>query len=229
MTFGTPVAESEAIKLTHWAIDKGINFIDTANMYEGYARYLGSPGGVAEEILGKALADRRDRVVLATKVGMPVGSESEDRGSSPAAIRKQLDLSLKRLATDFVDIYYLHKPDVHNTPPVEIIGALNEAILAGKIRHYGVSNYSAEQLVELLRAADENGLPRPVIHQPPYSLLKPDVEKDLLPLCAKEGIAVACYQVFQGGLLTGKYHRGQEPPADCPLWIYQRWFHWYSG
>ena len=214
MTFGTPVAQPEAIKLTHWAIDNGINFIDTANMYEGYARYLGSPGGVAEEILGKALANRRDHVVLATKVGMQVGSEPEDHGTSSAAIRKHLDLSLKRLATDFVDIYYLHKPDVQNTPLADIIGTLNEAISAGKIRHYGISNYSAEQLAELLRVADENGLPRPVIHQPPYSLLKPDIEKDLLPLCAKEGIAAACYQVLQGGLLTGKYHRGQEAPAD---------------
>ena len=214
MTFGTPVAEADAIKLTHAAIDLGINFIDTANMYEGYARSAGSPGGVAEGILSKALADKRDKVILATKVGNKVGPELEDDGTSPTGIRKQLDLSLKRLATNCVDIYYLHKPDVYNSPLVEIIGALEQAISAGKIRYYGVSNYSAEQLAALLKAADENGLPRPVIHQPPYSLLKPDVAKDLLPLCAKEGIAAAPYQILQGGLLTGKYCRGQEPPAD---------------
>ena len=224
MTFGTPVAEPDAIEITHWAIDNGVNFIDTANMYEGYARSAGSAGGVAEEILGKALPGRRDQVVLATKLGMQVGPEAEDDGTSPAAIRKQLDLSLKRLATGFVDIYYLHRPDVHNTPLAEIIGALGEAISAGKIRHYGLSNYSAEQLAELLKAADENGLPRPVIHQPPYSLLNRDIEKDLLGLCEKEKIAVAPYQVLQGGLLTGKYRRGQEVPSgsrktEKPQWI----------
>ncbi len=213
-TFGTPVGEDDAIKLVHAALDLDINFIDTANMYEGYTRYPGSPGGVAEEYLGKALAGRRDKVVLATKVGNKVGPEAEDDGTSPAAIGKQLDLSLKRLATDFVDIYYLHKPDIHNTPLLEIIGALNEAITAGKILHYGVSNYSADQLAALLKTAEENGLPRPVIHQPPHSLLQRDVEKDLLPLCAKEGIAAAPYGVLQGGLLTGKYRRGQQIPPD---------------
>lgn len=213
MTFGTPVGEADAIRLTHWAIDQGINFIDTANMYEGYAREIGSPGGVAEAILGKALADRRDRVVLATKVGAIVGTEPEDSGASPSAIRKQLDRSLSRLATDFVDIYYHHLPDP-NTPLIDTLGALQEAIDAGKIRHYGVSNYSAEQMANLLAVADANRLPRPVIHQPPYSLLNRDIEQDLLPLCQKEQIAVAPYQVLQSGLLTGKYQRGEPPPAD---------------
>ncbi len=213
MTFGTPVVEADAIKLTQWAVDNGINFIDTANMYEGYARYLGSAGGVAEEILGKALKDRRKQVVLATKVGMKVGKAAEDEGTSPAAIGKQLDKSLQRLDTDFVDIYYLHKPDP-DVPLAEIIGALKEQIDNGKIRHYGISNYSTEQMAELLKVADANNLPRPVIHQPPYSLLKPDVEKDLLPLCEKEQIAAAPYQVLQGGLLTAKYVRGKTAPAD---------------
>ena len=213
MTFGTPVVEADAIKLTQWAVDNGINFIDTANMYEGYARHLGSAGGVAEEILGKALKDRRKQVVLATKVGMKVGKAAEDEGTSPAAIGKQLDKSLQRLDTDFVDIYYLHKPDP-DVPLAEIIGALKEQIDNGKIRHYGISNYSAEQMAELLKIADANNLPRPVIHQPPYSLLKPDVEKDLLPLCEKEQIAATPYQVLQGGVLTAKYVRGKTAPAD---------------
>jgi len=223
MTFGTPVAEADAIKLTHWAIDHGVNFIDTANMYEGYARHIGSPGGVAEEILGKALPGRRDQVVLATKVGMKVGEAPEDEGTSPAAIKKHLELSLNRLNTDFVDIYYLHRPDP-DVPAPEIIGAMNEAIGQGKVRHYGVSNYSAEQLGELLKAADQNNLPRPVVHQPPLSLLKRDLEADLLPLCEREGIAVVPYQVLQGGALTGKYRRGQPPPegsrkAEKDEWV----------
>ena len=223
MTFGTPVCEKDAVDLTHWAIDHGINFIDTANMYEGYARSIGSAGGVAEEILGKALKNRRSDVVLATKVGMKVGTAPEDEGTGPAAIRKHLDKSLQRLAADYIDIYYLHKPD-DQTPLEDTLVALAEAIEAGKIRHYGVSNYSAEQTAELLRVADGNSLPRPVIHQPPYSLLKRDIENDLLPLCAREKIAVAPYQVLQGGLLTGKYRRGQTPPADSrqvekPQWL----------
>jgi aryl-alcohol dehydrogenase-like predicted oxidoreductase len=225
MTFGTPVGEAEAIGLTHWAIDQGINFIDTANMYEGYARAAGSPGGVAEAILGKALVGRRDRVVLATKLGMKVGATPEDAGTSPAAIRKQLDRSLARLATDFIDIYYLHAPDMQ-TPLGDILGALKEAIDAGKMRHYGVSNYSALQLADLLAVADANGLPRPVVHQPPYSLLKRDIEQDLLPLCRKERIAVVPYQVLQGGLLTGKYQRGRPAPsgsrkAEQSGWVWE--------
>jgi aryl-alcohol dehydrogenase-like predicted oxidoreductase len=222
MTFGTPVAEADAVRLTHWAIDHGINFIDTANMYEGYARVIGSPGGVAEAILGKAVADRRDRVVLASKVGMKVGQAAEDGGTSPAAIRKQLDRSLARLATDFIDIYYLHTPDAQ-TPLGDILGALKEAMDAGKTRHYGVSNYSAKQLTDLLAVADASRLPRPVICQPPYSLLNREVEEDLLPLCRKEQIAVVPYQVLQGGLLTGKYRRGQAPPNDSRKVEHARW------
>jgi len=213
MTFGTPVGEHDAIKLTHWAVDNGINFIDTANMYEGYARSAGSSGGVAEEIVGKALSGRRDKVILATKLGNKVGPEPEDDGTSPAAIRKQLDISLNRLATDYIDIYYLHKPDAH-TSMVDILCTLNEAIEAGKIRYYGVSNYSAEQFSELLKVADENSLPRPIIHQPAYSLLSRGIEKELLPLCKREQIAAAPYQILQGGLLTGKYQRGQELPSN---------------
>jgi aryl-alcohol dehydrogenase-like predicted oxidoreductase len=222
MTFGTPVDEADAVRLTHWAIDHGINFIDTANMYEGYARTIGSPGGVAEDILGKALAGRRQQVVLATKVGMVVGREPEDGGTSPTAIRKQLERSLQRMATEFVDIYYLHAPDP-NTPLVDILGTLKELIDAGKIRHYGISNYSAQQTAELLAAADAHRLPRPVVHQPPYSLLCRDIEKDLLPLCQRERIAVVPYQVLQGGLLTGKYKRGQPLPDDSRRKEHPRW------
>lgn len=213
MTFGTPVAEAKAIELTHWALDHGINFIDTANMYEGYARFVGSPGGVAEEILGKALRGRRDMVVLATKAGNKVGDAPEDSGTSPIALRAQLDRSLKRLRTDHVDIYYLHKPDPA-TPLLESLATMQQLIRQGKVRTYGVSNYPAPLLEELLKTADANGLPRPIVHQPPYSLLKRDVEADLLPLCLREIIAVVPYQVLQGGLLTGKYKRGGQPPPD---------------
>lgn len=211
MTFGTPVAEPQAIRLVHYARSRGINFIDTANMYEGYARRPGSAGGVAEEILGKALRDRRSEYVVATKLGMKVGQAPEDEYTSPAAINKHLGLSLRRLATDHVDILYLHKPDP-TTPLADILGQLEREMTAGRIRAYGVSNYGAAQLVELLRVADDSRLPRPVVCQPPLSLLRQDALKDLVPICARERIAVVPYQILQGGLLTGKYRPGSPPP-----------------
>src|ERR1043166_6705006 len=189
MTFGTPVIETDAINLVQRALDQGVNFIDTANIYEGYTRVIGSAGGAAERILGKALAGRWGSVVLATKVGMKIGDAPEDEFSSPDAICNKLDLSLQRLGTDRVNLYYLHRPDP-KTPPAEVLTALKQAIQCGKIRHYAVSNYSAHQLTQLLEVADANGLPRPVACQPPLSLLKRDVLDDLVPLCAKERIAV---------------------------------------
>ena len=187
MTYGSPVAFEDAVKLTQYAVGQGINHIDTANMYEGYNRYAGSAGGVAEEIVGKALK------------------------------------GLRRLDTDYIDLYYLHKPDP-SCSYEEILTALQAQIQAGKIRYYGISNYSAEQLQQLLNCADAAGLPRPVICQPPLSLLKDGAREHLLPLCQREGIAVVPYQIYQGGLLTGKYRRGVALPtgsraAEMPGWM----------
>lgn len=223
MTFGTPVGETEAIRIVHAALDRGVNFIDTANMYEGYARVPGSPGGVAEEILGKALRGRRAEAVIATKVGMKVGANPEDEGTSARAIEVQLERSLRRLATDSVDIYYLHRPDP-SVPLEEILRAVERALAAGKIASWGISNYSAAQTAELLAAADSAGVARPVIHQPPFSLLAPESGRELLPLLEREGIAAAPYRVLQGGLLTGKYRRGEAPPPgsrrqEKPQWL----------
>lgn len=213
MTFGTPVAEADAIRLTHQALDLGLNFIDTANMYEGYKRYIGSPGGVAEEILGKALQCKRERVVLATKVGMKIGPADDDQGLSRGHILREIDRSLARLGTEYVDLYYMHKPDP-STPLAESVQAFNDLIEAGKVRYWAISNFSAEQIADLLKVCDENGWRRPVALQPAYSLLKRDIEADVLPLCQREQIAVLPYQVLQGGMLTGKYRRGENAPAD---------------
>ncbi len=224
MTYGSPVAFDEAVKLTQYAVSCGINLIDTANMYEGYNRYAGSAGGVAEEIVGRALRGLpHSGIAVATKVGMKVGAAPEDEGTSPAAIRKQLDNSLRRLGMHNDALYYLHRPDASNQP-ADLIGALSDAQRAGKIRYYGVSNYSAEQLAALLRAADEAHLPRPVACQPPLSYLKQEALAHLLPLCAAEDIAVIPYQIYQGGLLTGKYRRGEAAPAgsraaEKPEWM----------
>jgi len=224
MTFGAPVAENEAIGLVLHGLDSGINFIDTANMYEGYARVPGSMGGVAEEILGKALKGRRNSAIIATKLGMKVGDMPEDEFTSPAAIKKQLEKSLQRLKTDIIDIYYLHKHD-SAVPPAEIAGAMAEEIKKGNIRSYAVSNYTHAQLEALVTAAELDGLPTPVMCQPPLSLLKQESLGDIIPYCSRRKIAVIPYQILQGGLLTGKYKRGAPIPANSrkaekPDWLW---------
>lgn len=225
MTFGTPVNEAEAIRLIHASIDLGINFIDTANVYEGYARYLGSAGGVAEEIVGKALRDRRDKMIVTTKVGAPVGPGPQDRGLSPVHILREVDRSLRRLQTDCIDLYVIHWPDKH-VPLETTFAALETAVRQGKIRHVGASNHSAWQLCEMLWLAERGGGPRIVSSQIPFSLLRREFQHDL-PFCAKHNIGVTPYQSLQGGLLTGKYCRGQSAPANSraaekPDWVWKQ-------
>lgn len=223
MTFGTPVGEGEAIRLTHWGLDHGVNFIDTANIYEGYTRFPGSAGGVAEQLLGQALAGRRPQAVVATKVGLPIGPGAEDRGLRRPHIQRECERSLARLRTDWIDIYYMHRPDP-DTPLEESIAAFAHLIQAGKIRHWGISGFSATQTRQVLATCGQHGWPPPAVHQPAYSLLRRDLEADLLPLCRQEGIGVVPYQVLQGGLLTGKYQDPSVPPAgsrgqEKPEWI----------
>lgn len=222
MTFGTPVGREDAVALCHAAFDAGINFVDTANSYEGYSRVVGSAGGVAETFLGEALRGRRDGIVVATKAGMKIGPEATDEGLSPAHVRREAERSLQRLGIERVDLYYLHRPDA-SVPVEETIAELQALTAAGKIAHWGVSNFSAAQLSELLASCDRGGWSRPVAVQPPYSLLKREVEADLLPLCAREGLAVVPYQVLQGGLLTGKYVDTTAPIdsrlATRPEWL----------
>lgn len=224
MTFGTPVPEAEAIKLVHAAIDLGINFIDTANVYEGYSRYLGSAGGVAEEIVGKALRDRRDRAILATKVAAPVGPGPQDRGLSAVHILREVERSLKRLQTDTIDLYIIHWPDRH--VPLEVtLEAIDVALRQGKIRNFGASNHSAWQLCKMLWIADRKHLMKCVSSQIPFSMLRREFQNDL-PFCAEHGIGVTPYQSLQGGLLTGKYRRGAPPPSDSraaekPDWMWK--------
>jgi aryl-alcohol dehydrogenase-like predicted oxidoreductase len=224
MTFGVPVPEAEAVRLVHAAIDLGINFIDTANVYEGYRRVLGSPGGVAEEILGKALRQHRMRVVLATKVGAPIGPGPQDRGLSAVHVLRELEHSLRRLQTDTIDLYVLHWPD-KEVPLETTLAALDRAVRQGKVRHVGVSNHRAWELCELLALAERHGWPRVVSSQVPFSLLRREFQHDL-EFCTRRDIGVTPYQVLQGGLLAGKYRRGQAPPADSraaekPDWLWK--------
>lgn len=213
MTFGRPVDRGNAIRMVHWALEHGINFIDTADIYEGYDRYLGSPGGVAERVLGEALKGRRERAVVTTKVGSPVGtSDYAGVGLSRDHILHQIDASLTRLQTDYVDFYEMHRPDA-DTPVEQSIATMAELIEAGKIRHWGFSNFNGHQVRDLIKLCDMHGWPRPVISQPPLSWLKREELTDSVPVCQEFHIAVTPYQPLQGGLLTGKYRRGQSLPV----------------
>lgn len=223
MTFGTPVSADDAVALIRGAADLGVTFIDTANMYEGYARVAGSAGGVAEEIVGRAIAGRRDDFVVATKLGMRVGDEPWDEFTSPEAIRIQLDRSLRRLGTDHVDVYYLHRPDPF-TPPGDIVAALGAELVAGRIRSWAVSNHDTTALELLLAAADDLGVVPPVACQPRLNLLDRAALDSLVPACREAGISVVPYQGLAGGLLTGKYRRGEAAPAgsrgaEKPDWV----------
>jgi aryl-alcohol dehydrogenase-like predicted oxidoreductase len=224
MTFGAPVSEEDSIRLIHAAIDQGVNFIDTANVYEGYRRFLGSPGGVAEEIVGKALRDRRDKAVLATKVGAPVGPGPQDRGLSAVHVLREVDRSLRRLQTDTIDLYIIHWPD-KQVPLAETLSAIDTAVRQGKVRSFGTSNHAAWQMCELLWLADRHGGPRVVSSQVPFSMLRRELTADLA-FCQRHQVGVTAYQALQGGLLSGKYRRGQPPPAgtraaEKPDWIWK--------
>ena len=224
MTFGEPVGEKQAIRLMHQTIEAGVNFIDTANVYEGYRRFLGSPGGVAEQIVGKAIRDRRDQVVLATKVGGPMGPGPQDRGLTASHILRELDASLRRLQTDYIDLYIVHWPDRY-TPLEPTLSALETGVRQGKVRYLGASNFNAALLCETLWIAERQGSPPLVSSQIPYSLLRREFHHDF-EFCAQHGIGVTPYQPLQGGLLTGKYRRGETPPNDSraaekPEWMWQ--------
>ena len=210
MSFGNPISERDAIRLTHGAIDLGINFIDTANVYEGYNRVFGSAGGLSEQILGKAVCDRRDRVVLATKVAAPIGPGPQDRGATATHIVRELDRCLTRLQTDTIDLFVIHWPD-KATPLETTLGAMDLAVRQGKVRCFGTSNHSAAQLCELLWTADKRHWTRVVSSQVPYSMLQREFHNDL-EFCVRHRIGVTPWRSLQGGLLTGKYRRGQAPP-----------------
>ena len=189
------------------ALDVGVTLLDTADIY-------GNKGG-SESFLGEVLEGRRDRVVLATKFGSDMGDGTEARGSRDY-IHKAVDASLERLRTDYIDLYQYHTPDT-TTPFAETFGALDELVQAGKVRHVGHSNLSAEEVEEVDRLARENGWSRPVSAQNRYSLLHRDPESDLLPVCERLGIGVLPYFPLASGLLTGKYKRGEPRPAGTRL------------
>lgn len=185
------------------ALEAGITFFDTADVY-------GNRGG-SEEIIGRALAGRRERVVLATKFGHDMGDGEEARGSR-AYMLKALDASLRRLQTDWIDLYQYHRPD-HVTPLEETIGALDELVREGRIRAYGTSNHSAQHVEEAAGLAQEAY----VSEQSEYSWLRRDAEGELLPACERLGVGFIPYFPLASGLLTGKVGRDRPPPPDSRL------------
>ncbi|HZT69121.1 MAG TPA: aldo/keto reductase [Terriglobia bacterium] len=197
MTFGSQTDEDAARRMIDLCFDHEINFFDTANIYNK---------GMAETIVGKLLKGRRDKVVLATKVRGKMGDGPDDSGLSRTAIHKAIDASLRRLQTDYVDIYYMHQPD-YEVPIEETLAAMDELVRAGKVRYPAVSNYAAWQVAEIHCISQKNGYKPPFISQPMYNLLARAIEDEYLPFCRRFGVAVVPYNPLAGGLLTGKQTR----------------------
>ena len=194
----------ESIRIIHRALDAGINFVDTADVY---AR------GESEEIVGKALAGRRDRVVLATKVHGRMGDDPNQQGNSRRWIVQEVESSLRRLRTDWIDLYQIHRPEP-DTDIDETLGALTDLQRAGKIRAFGSSTFPAHEIVEARWVAERRGRERFVCEQPPYSILVRGIERDVLPVCARYGMGVLSWSPLAGGWLSGRYRKGEEPPRS---------------
>jgi aryl-alcohol dehydrogenase-like predicted oxidoreductase len=204
--FGMGMAAEAVPGVVDAALEAGIDFFDTSDSY-----------GESEERLGKALGSRRDEVLIATKFGSPVRGEDGTGGARPEYVHRAVDASLKRLGTDRIDLYQLHRPDP-STPIAETLGALAEVVRAGKVREIGCSNFNAEQLREAHAAAGDG--PRFVSVQNHLNLLNRADEADALPVCEELGIAYLPYFPLASGVLTGKYRRGEQPPAGTRL---ERW------
>ncbi|MFK8024214.1 MAG: aldo/keto reductase [Ilumatobacter sp.] len=190
-------------RIIHRALDAGINFVDTADVYAA---------GESEEIVGAALAGRRDDVVLATKFHNPMGADVNRRGNSRRWINQAVEDSLRRLRTDRIDLYQVHRPDP-TTDLAETIDALTDLVRAGKILMWGTSTFPAEDLVDVCRVAERRGVAAAHAEQPPYSILARGIERDVLPVCRRERIGVVTWSPLSGGWLTGKYRRDRPAPA----------------
>jgi aryl-alcohol dehydrogenase-like predicted oxidoreductase len=190
----------DSVRIIHAALDAGINFIDTADVYSR---------GESEQIVGKALAGRRDQVVLATKVHGAMGDDPNMSGNSRRWIMREVENSLRRLGTDHIDLYQIHRPDP-DTDIEETLSALTDLVRAGKVRAIGSSTYPAEQIVEGQWAARRRGYERFRCEQPPYSIFVRGIESGVLPTCARYGMGVIAWSPLAGGWLTGRYRKGAD-------------------
>jgi len=201
MTFGDTTDAAEAQRIVDAAFAAGVNFIDTADNYRN---------GTSETIVGAAIKANRPRWILATKVGNVLSSKPHDGGLSRRWILRACDGSLARLATDYIDIYYLHRDDP-DTPIAETVGAMGDLIRSGKIRYFGISNYRGWRIAEVVSECEAQGVPMPIVCQPYYNLLNRMPEVEILPACDYYGIGVAPYSPIARGVLTGKYVAGTIP------------------
>jgi aryl-alcohol dehydrogenase-like predicted oxidoreductase len=194
----------ESIRIIHRALDAGVNFVDTADVYSL---------GESEEIVGKALEGRRDRVVLATKVHGTMSDDPNERGNSRRWIVRECEASLRRLRTDWIDLYQIHRWDAH-TDHDETLGALSDLVRAGKVRYLGSSTYPPSEIVAAQSIAEKRGRERFVCEQPPYSMLARGVESEVLPLCLELGMGALTWSPLAGGWLTGRWRKGQGAPSS---------------
>jgi len=201
MMFGGATSEADSREIIDSAAAAGINFIDTADVYNE---------GRSEEVTGRAIAANRHGWVLATKVANPMGEGPNRSGLSRKWVMQACEDSLRRLGTDFVDIYYLHKED-HATPLGETVRVLGDLVAQGKIRHFGVSNHRSWRVAEICRLCDELGIDRPVVSQPYYNAMNRMPEVEHLPACGYYGLGVASYSPLARGVLTAKYELGAAP------------------
>jgi aryl-alcohol dehydrogenase-like predicted oxidoreductase len=195
----------DSIRIIHRALDAGVNFIDTADVYSA---------GESEEIVGKAIKNRRDDVVLATKFFMPMGEDPNMRGGSRRWVVRAVEDSLRRLGTDHIDLYQVHRPD----PAVDVeetLGALTDLVTAGKVRAIGSSSYAASEIVEAQWVARDRGLQRFRTEQPPYSLLVRGIELDVLPTARRHGMGILTYSPLSGGWLSGNWTADSSPTSPA--------------
>jgi aryl-alcohol dehydrogenase-like predicted oxidoreductase len=202
MTFGARTDEAEAARIYARVRDLGVNFVDTADTYAG---------GASEEIVGRLIAGHRDEIVLASKLGNPVGADPNHRGLSPAWMSREVPRMLKRLATDRIDVLYLHKEDPH-TPLEETVRGLERLVRSGAVLAIGVSNHKAWRVAQLASLCAQAGIGAPVVCQPLYHALNRTAEVELLPACAALGLAVFPYSPMARGVLSGKYPLGAAAP-----------------
>lgn len=217
LTYGGYVAKERAVQSIHKAYELGINFFDTANVYER---------GEAEKVVGEALRQYpRDSYVLATKVFHPMGEGPNDRGLSRKHIMEQCHGSLKRLGLDYVDLYYCHRYD-ETTPLEETLRALDDLVRQGKVLYVGVSEWTPTQIAEALHLADKKLLDRLVVNQPVYNMLNRYIEEEIIPVCEQHGVGQVVFSPLAQGVLSGKYKKGADVPQDsraaeqnAPSWI----------
>jgi len=202
MMFGGATEAEESTRIIRRALDAGVNFVDTANMYNA---------GESEVVTGRAIRDRRSQVVLATKAKNPMGDGPNDQGLSRVHLMRECENSLRRLGTDYIDVYYLHAPDF-STPLEESLRALDDLVRQGKVRYAACSNFYAYQVAQLLGLSQSRNLERIACVQPLYNIVNRDVEVELFPLCREEGVGVVVYSPLARGVLTGKYLPGQPAP-----------------